>query len=256
MLSISAIKDLDYSPKPLDSRDPERELDIYSPSTNNESLPVILFVHGGAWRTGDKSEHMQLAERLSQQGFVVVVNNYRLSHKSENNGPPIIQHPSHIKDTMDAVRYIQSRYEGRKLFLVGHSAGAHIILSIALKPEFQLTGIDGYIGVEGIYDIPLLLKTFPDYLDFIQQAFTDNQAEYSKASLIGFTPAPIHSPIALLYSPEDELIDPGQHESIYSWLKFHDIVATVKANLHGKHDECLTTSEMTDAIGDFVRNQL
>jgi acetyl esterase/lipase len=78
MLSISVIKDLDYSPKPIDSRDPERELDIYSPSTDNEHLPVILFVHGGAWRTGDKSEHIQLAERLSQQGFVVVVNNYRL----------------------------------------------------------------------------------------------------------------------------------------------------------------------------------
>ena len=78
MLSISVIKDLNYSSEPLDSRDPERELDIYSPSTENEQSPVILFVHGGAWRTGDKSEHIQLAERLSQQGFVVVVNNYRL----------------------------------------------------------------------------------------------------------------------------------------------------------------------------------
>lgn len=78
MLSISVIKDLSYSPELIDSRDPERELDIYSPSTENEQLPVILFVHGGAWRTGDKSEHIQLAERLSQQGFVVVVNNYRL----------------------------------------------------------------------------------------------------------------------------------------------------------------------------------
>jgi hypothetical protein len=154
------------------------------------------------------------------------------------------------------VRYLQNQYRGRKLFLVGHSAGAHIILSIALKPEFQMTGINGYVGIEGIYDLPLLLKTFPDYFDFIEQAFTEDQTEYIKASLVGFTPGPVQSPIALLYSPEDELIDPGQHESIFSWLKSHNILATVNTKLHGKHDECLTTPQMIDAIGDFVRSQL
>ncbi|CAO3672160.1 unnamed protein product [Umbelopsis vinacea] len=154
---------------------------------------------------------------------------------------------------MDAVRYLQRRFKGRKLFLVGHSAGAHIILSIAFKPEFQMDGIDGFIGVEGIYDIPLLLKTFPDYRDFIEQAFTDDETAHTNASLVGFTIGPIQSPIALLYSPDDELVDPGQHQSMFRWLQSQNILATVVPNMCGKHDECLTTSEMTDAISDFVR---
>lgn len=78
MLPITVIKDINYGPEPIVSRDPQRELDIYYSSSDSEDQPVILFVHGGAWRTGDKSEHSQLAENLARQGFTVAVNNYRL----------------------------------------------------------------------------------------------------------------------------------------------------------------------------------
>ncbi|GAB5588687.1 hypothetical protein Unana1_03587 [Umbelopsis nana] len=256
MLPITVIKDINYGPEPIVSRDPQRELDIYYSSSDSEDQPVILFVHGGAWRTGDKSEHTQLAENLARQGFTVAVNNYRLSLKTANNVVPVIQHPDHIRDTMDAVKHLQGRYSGRKLFLVGHSAGAHIILSIALKPEFQLDGIDGFVGVEGIYDIPLLLTTFPDYRDFIEQAFTADETTYTTASVVGFKAGSMKSPIALLHSPDDELIDPGQHQSLYNWLQTQNIAATVNTRLSGKHDECLTTYKMTEVVSEFIRNHI
>lgn len=78
MSSIFVNKDISYSTKPTGTKDAERELDIYFPLTGAETSPVLLFVHGGAWRTGDKAEHSWLAENLAKQGFTVAVNNYRL----------------------------------------------------------------------------------------------------------------------------------------------------------------------------------
>lgn len=256
MSSILVNKDISYSTKPTGIKDAERELDIYFPSTGSEASPVLLFVHGGAWRTGDKAEHSWLAENLAKQGFTVAVNNYRLSHKTKDNDQPSIQHPTHIVDTMEAIEYLKSEYPGRKLFLVGHSAGAHIILSIALKPQFQVNNIDGFIGVEGIYDIPLLLDTFPGYIDFIEQAFGKDISKYKEASVVEFKPVPVTSPISLLYSPEDELVDPGQHESMETFLRSESIPVTVSTDLLDKHDECLKTVKLIKLIKDFAQQHI
>jgi acetyl esterase/lipase len=78
MSSISVNRDISYCTKADGSRDTERELDFYFPLNGAETSPVLLFVHGGAWRTGDKAEHSKLAENLAKQGFTVAVNNYRL----------------------------------------------------------------------------------------------------------------------------------------------------------------------------------
>ncbi|CAM0137797.1 unnamed protein product [Umbelopsis sp. WA50703] len=180
----------------------------------------------------------------------------RLSHRTGDNGEPVIQHPTHILDTIEAIQYLQSKYLGRKLFLIGHSAGGHIIFSIALKPQFQVNNIDGFIGVEGIYDIPLLLDTFPDYSDFIEQAFGKDSSKYKEASVVGFKPVPVSSPITLLYSPDDELVDPGQHLSMEKFLKSENIPVTVSTELIDKHDECLITDKLTELVTEFVQQHI
>ena len=86
---------------------------------------MIFFVHGGAWRHGDKrylGVYSSLAMCLARHGLGTVVPNYRLS--------PAVQHPEHIKDVARAFAWTRKHignYGGcpDQIFVSGHSAGAH-----------------------------------------------------------------------------------------------------------------------------------
>jgi arylformamidase len=106
-------------------------LDIYKPkssSTNAQQTtkPVVVMIHGGGWRTGDKgnvSQGRQKASFFTGNGFVYVSVNYRLS--------PAVQHPAHVEDVAKALAWILDHiasYGGdpKRIFLMGHSAGAHL----------------------------------------------------------------------------------------------------------------------------------
>lgn len=85
--------------------------------------PIIVFIYGGAWATGDKRMYAPMANTYRDRGYVVVVPNYTL-------------HPSGlVGDMLDDVRKCLiwtskniREYGGdpNKIFLVGHSAGAHL----------------------------------------------------------------------------------------------------------------------------------
>jgi acetyl esterase/lipase len=118
--------------------DPLQHLDVY-PARGSGPAPMLLFVHGGGWSMGDKSELNWLGAKLSEQGVLVAVANYRLS--------PAVQHPTHAQDVARAVAWLYhngANYGGdpQRLYLGGHSAGAHLASLVAL---------DGtYLAAEGL----------------------------------------------------------------------------------------------------------
>src|SRR5438552_192064 len=73
-------------------KDADRErhkLDVYVPK-GRKDFPVLFFVHGGAWKSGNKSWYGALGHAFAQVGIGVVVTNYRLS--------PQVKHPAHVED--------------------------------------------------------------------------------------------------------------------------------------------------------------
>ncbi|CAO3609963.1 unnamed protein product [Cunninghamella blakesleeana] len=241
-------------------------LDLYTPQTANETTPLVVFIHGGAWRTEDKKDHKQLAMDLAKQGFTVAVTNYRLSLRDKPDEQPKIQHPCHIQDTYEALTFLHNNhdnnhpkvYDKNKVFLVGHSAGAHMATMLLLEPtQYSIPFVKGIIGADGIYDIPLLLKTFPDYMDFISQAFGMNTSHYFNYSPVGLNPSSIpyaSIPILILQSLDDKLIDVGQAESIVNHLKKLNLNVTLDTTtLNGDHYDMIKTTEFTTAVTHFVR---
>ncbi|HLI26498.1 MAG TPA: alpha/beta hydrolase [Chloroflexota bacterium] len=118
--------------------DARQRLDLYVPASV-EPVPVLLFVHGGAWSSGDKSQYAWLGVQLAQQGLLVAVTNYRLS--------PAVQHPQHAQDVAAATAWLYrhaAEYGGdpQRLYLAGHSAGAHLVSLVALDAR--------YLAAEGI----------------------------------------------------------------------------------------------------------
>jgi arylformamidase len=149
-------------------------LDIYRPkdfSTNAQqtSKPVVVMIHGGGWRAGDKgseSHGRQKASFFTGHGFVYVSVNYRLS--------PEVQHPAHVEDVAKALSWIFESigsYGGdpNQIFLMGHSAGAHLAaLVTADKAYLSSLGkspamLSGVILLDSAgYDIRRLLEDFSD----------------------------------------------------------------------------------------------
>ncbi|MDD4615491.1 MAG: alpha/beta hydrolase, partial [Caldisericia bacterium] len=102
-------------------------LDIFTPD-RSASLPVLIWVHGGGWRKGDKGnallrgEETSLPKHICLEGYVVVSVNYRLS--------PEAVFPTHARDVAAAASWVYTHiqeYGGdpSRLNIAGHSAGAH-----------------------------------------------------------------------------------------------------------------------------------
>lgn len=135
------------------------DLDVYRPH-DASGAPVIVFFYGGKWQTGSKELYGFLAAALTARGYVVVVPDYRLY--------PEVRYPDFIADGARALRWTRDNIAGfrgdaRKLFVMGHSAGAYIAAMLALDGQWLGdVGLDpdrdiaGLIGVSGPYDfLPL-----------------------------------------------------------------------------------------------------
>jgi len=136
-------------------------LDLYLPRQQN-GYPLLVFVHGGAWTRGDKGAYAGAYEYLGAavagQEVGVAVINYRLS--------PEVMHPEHARDVARAVAWLyrnSSKYgwSPGRIYLVGHSAGAHLAALVAVEPSYlQALGltpeiIKGVVAISGVYDLTL-----------------------------------------------------------------------------------------------------
>lgn len=107
----------------------ENRLDVISPKDRNEPLPVILWVHGGAFVAGDKSDITEYAVQLAANGYHVVNMNYALA--------PSKRYPSPLLQMNDAYAWILKNdktynFDTSTILFAGDSAGAQIVSQYAL----------------------------------------------------------------------------------------------------------------------------
>ncbi len=143
--------DLDGSPAPAPPS--LNQLDLYTPDGTDaaDSRPVVVYVHGGGWRAGDKSN--QLAKKIelfTDAGYVFASVNYRLSPDPIEASYPAdrIRFPDHPADVGESLAWIERNiapYGGdpSRILLIGHSAGAHLVSLVSTDPSFVETyGMD------------------------------------------------------------------------------------------------------------------
>jgi acetyl esterase/lipase len=105
-------------------------LDLYRPKAeSDEKTPVVVWVHGGAWRAGDRSRVP--VQSLTEHGFAVASVDYRLS--------PVARFPAQVHDIKAAIRYLradaaQYGLDTKRFAIAGASAGGHLA---------ALTGVSG-----------------------------------------------------------------------------------------------------------------
>jgi acetyl esterase/lipase len=148
-----------------------QRLDIYRPAEPIAGgAPVIVFFYGGSWRRGSKAYYRFVGEYLARMGCVAMVADYRLY--------PEVRFPAFVEDGAGAVAWAQAHAarvggDPRRVFAMGHSAGAHIAVLLGLEPRYltRVSGepgaLAGVIGISGPYAIDLrgirwLRETFPE----------------------------------------------------------------------------------------------
>ncbi len=104
-----------------------------------KKVPVLLYVHGGGWVKGDSSRIYGLSDYANSRGYMLVAINYRPVPKTDIDGQ--------VADVARAIAWTRNniaQYGGnpKKLVIMGHSAGAHLVSMIgAQKKGGQLSGI-------------------------------------------------------------------------------------------------------------------
>lgn len=158
---------------------PAQRFDIYAPA-QAEGAPLILMVHGGAWARGDKAARGVVdhkAARWVARGFIVISANYRLLPEAA----PIEQ----ARDIARALAAVQGKAvawggDGRRVILMGHSAGAHLAALLAASPTLAAEhGADPWLGTVALDSAALDLVQLMErrHLALYDRAFgTDPQA--------------------------------------------------------------------------------
>jgi acetyl esterase/lipase len=145
--------------------DDKHRLEIWSPGSMPEGgAPVVIFVHGGYWRAGDRHYfepivglYGNVGVALAERGIVAVIPSYRLY-------PQATSPEQQLDDLADVIRTTQrviADYGGNpeRLVLSGHSAGGHLAALLATKPNaltsrgLSETSLRGAAPISGIYDV-------------------------------------------------------------------------------------------------------
>jgi acetyl esterase/lipase len=111
-----------------------RLADLYLPWLPSGNAPVIVWVHGGGWRFGDRQLSPDLSQFIAERGFVIVTFDYRLSDEAK--------FPAPIEDTKTVVRWIRSmankyNFDSEHIGLWGSSSGGHLAACAALTDNSQ-----------------------------------------------------------------------------------------------------------------------
>jgi acetyl esterase/lipase len=219
--------------------DPLQRLDVYAPEgAAVEPRPVVVFWHGGRWREGDKADYRFVGAALAESGYVTVVANYR--HY------PQVKMPGFMQDAARAALFAAAHaheYGGarERLYLMGHSAGAHLAALLTLDPRyFAAAGqaaphIAGVIGLSGPYDFLPLLE--PDDQDMFGPP-----PLYPESQPINFVRADA-PPMLLVQGLDDETVKPKNSRNLAAALQALGVPVTLK--LYPKVSHADTVAALT-----------
>lgn len=177
---------------------PELSLDLYQPAhvAQDKPRPVIVWIHGGGWISGDKEHARGYFKRLADAGYNVVSVQYQFA--------PEAIYPTQLHQINQAIAYIQSHatkyhLNAQQIFLAGDSAGANMASHYAsfvsnpayaqsqdFQPVLERQDLKGMILHCGIYDLSDFVQTAPEEIKLLEwgivnlvQAYTGDRLQYT-----------------------------------------------------------------------------
>ncbi len=257
LMGVEVLRDLEYVPGGHE----RNRLDLYLPEKAARPRPVILYVHGGGWQGGDKSNGP--AFRFAAKGYAVASMNYRFSQHAT--------FPAQIYDCKAAVRWL--RANARKYGLDadhigawGGSAGGHLVALLGTT-----AGVKELEGPGGNEEQSSRVQAVVDW--FGPTDFLTVGAKETRTQLLGGDPqtnkekalkaSPMTyvskdaAPFLIMHGDEDQTVPIAQSETFAAALKKAGADATFVVIKGGKHGGALfTNAESMKLIEDFFARHL
>ncbi|GAA5990562.1 hypothetical protein JCM10908_003130 [Rhodotorula pacifica] len=290
-MSYTSRLDLPYA----GAQSPRQALDLYLPfsSSSTSPPPLLVYVHGGAWRSESKEDFRKTLAPLllKQTNLPLAILDYRLA--------PSDPHPAQITDVLSGLDLLTAstllpgegdspKWDRSRIILLGHSAGAFMCLQVLFDPpkgscsppasKQVRDAVEKAFLIDGIYDLPSLLDEYPSYLSFVSDAFgppssVDAEEDASSSSSSAQIPYALESParwsipstaharrteLHILHSKEDELLSLAQPDFLLQRLSslgaFRDRVKVDYETLKGGHYEVVHTK--AEALARYVAQAL
>jgi len=249
---IEALRDIAYA----DTENARQKLDLYLPKARkgDKPLPVIIFIHGGGWRGGDKSSGIGNVGRFVQSGeYAGASIGYRLTDEA--------QWPAQIHDCKAAIRWIKAHakeynLDATKIAVWGTSAGGHLVSHLGTSGDVK--ELEGTLGkhLDQNSSVTCVVNYFgpENFLSMVRQPSTIDRTqgkEYPEALLLG-GPVPEREAVAKEASPvthvskgdaafftahgtKDPLVPFAQGEEIHAALTKAGVPSLLQEMTNGGH---------------------
>lgn len=246
----------------------KHRLDLYLPARKT-NFPLILFVHGGYWTTGDKEYYPRLTglygsigKYFASRGIGVAIQNYRLV--------PEVQIDGQVDDVRQAFIWLvkhAKEYGGnpRQIFLMGHSAGALLTMLLAMDLSY-LEKIPtrrilpkGYISLSGMVDVEQLPSTNDKQLrKILPAAFGEDPANLKRLNPLTYIRRHLPASLFLLGSKDESIILKNTEEGIEK-LRAHGNIPLYHIIPGNSHRDMVlrigsTKDNVSSHIEAFIKN--
>jgi len=265
---IRIVRDLPYVEG---STNPRQQLDLYLPRVKmTEHLPLVVFIHGGAWKEGDKKNSP--AMELANHGFAAAAINYRFSTTDP--------FPAQIYDCKAAIRWLRAHageylYNADKIGVWGCSAGGHLVALLGTtggikEMEGDLGNLDQSSSVQAVANWcgPTDLTTFNQQA--MQPRFREAKPEQFINELLGGKPEELPKlahdaspmffvskddpPFLIVHSIEDPIVPFEQSNDFAKKLEADGVkVKFIKVN---SDNHMPMTDSNLNAVYDFFAQNL
>lgn len=191
-------------------------LDLYLPD-KMKNPPLIVWVHGGGWTRGDKTEVNSAVIGLTQDGFAVASLNYRLGG--------VTLHPKQVQDLKGAIRWLRANakkyaYDAGRIAIGGGSAGGHLALLLGLSGGVE--DLEGNVGgnLAASSRVQAIIDMYgPSDLEEYAKAKPKFQRRKSTELLQAASPLRYLSkddpPLLILHGDQDEVVPLEQSQLLY-----------------------------------------
>ena len=220
---VEEIKNIEY--KNINGK--SLQLDIYKPKNIDDNSPLLIFIHGGGWKGGERSDYLIYLVDFAKRGYITATVSYRLLKDAS--------YPACVEDINDALNWFYKNgdnygYDPDRIALIGGSAGAHLALMEAYgweNPQVKTDCIDIFEPkqkIKAVVDIygPIDLTTECArnqslVTSFIAHSYEDAPELYREASPIQYLDKN-DPPTMILHGTSDKLVPISQSDLLKTRL--------------------------------------
>jgi acetyl esterase/lipase len=261
--NMRVLRDLPY----VSNGEPRQKLDLYLPNTPGPARPLVIFIHGGAWRAGSKENNP--AKFLVPSGYVVASINYRFTQDAK--------FPAQIEDCKSAIRWLRAHaaeygIDPRRIGVWGASAGGHLVALLGVtgqtKDFDQGENLDQSSAVQCVVDWygP---TDFLTHKQVIEPKYGNSSVEQLLGGSVKDHPdaarkaSPFYhvtkaaAPFLIMHGEQDPLVEVQQSQLLNDALKQAGVESTLEVILGAKHGGPeFTTPERRKTIMEFLDKHL